>query len=177
MERRRARSTLQSVVLLETVGLPCWFTAAATIDRAMAASGLVPKKIQGRRYTDDATLGIVVDVLTNEVNAGIVRQMRELGGRAVGLHSGTLQALHGERLTLLNPGGEPIDLGRVGHVTRVDAGLIRDFADAGVVPVIPSFAFDTAGGWLNVNADTAACGVAAELRAAKLVMMTTLLAS
>jgi acetylglutamate kinase len=138
----------------------------------MAAAGLVPKKIQGRRYTDDATLGIVVDVLTNDINAGIVRQIRELGGRAVGLHSNTLQALHGERLTLPNPGGEPADLGRVGHVTRIDRGLICDFAMAGVVPVIPSLAHDPAGGWLNVNADTAACAVAAELKAAKLVMLT-----
>src|SRR5262245_57558507 len=141
------RATLQSVVFLETVGLRPVLVhgGGKPIDRAMSQSGLVPKKIQGRRYTDDATLGIVVDVLTNEVNAGIVRQMRELGGRAVGLHTGTLQALHGDRLTLPNPGGEPIDLGRVGQVTRVDAGLIHDFADAGVVPVIPSLAHDAAG--------------------------------
>jgi acetylglutamate kinase len=168
------RATLQSVVLLETVGLRPVLVhgGGKPIDRAMAASGLVPKKVQGRRYTDDATLRIVVDVLTDNINAGIVRQMRELGGRAVGLHSGTLQAMFGERLLLPNPGGEPIDLGRVGHVTRIDRGLITDFANAGVVPVIPSLAHDPDGGWLNVNADTAACAVAAELKAAKLVILT-----
>ncbi|WP_020472561.1 acetylglutamate kinase [Zavarzinella formosa] len=168
------RATLQSVVFLETVGLRPVLVhgGGKPIDRAMAASGLVPKKIQGRRYTDDATLGIVVDVLTHDVNAGIVRQIRELGGRAVGLHTSTLQALHGERLMLPNPGGEPIDLGRVGQVTKVDGGLIGDFAHAGVVPVIPSLAYDADGGWLNVNADTAACAVAAELKAAKFVMLT-----
>jgi acetylglutamate kinase len=168
------RATLQSVVFLATVGLRPVLVhgGGKPIDRAMSASGLVPKKIQGRRYTDDATLRIVVDVLTNEINAGIVRQMRELGGRAVGLHSSTIQALFGERLTLPNPGGKPIDLGSVGQVTRVDAGLIADFANAGVVPVIPSLALDDAGQWLNVNADTAACAIAAELKAAKLVMLT-----
>ncbi len=168
------RATLQSVVFLETVGLRPVLVhgGGKPIDRAMAASGLVPLKIQGRRYTDDATLGIVVSVLTGDVNAGIVRQIRDLGGRAVGLHTGTLQALHGERLTLPNPGGAPVDLGRVGQVTRVDAGLIGDFANAGVVPVIPSLAYDADGGWLNVNADTAACAVAAELKAAKFVMLT-----
>lgn len=168
------RTTLQSVVFLQTVGLRPVLVhgGGKPIDRAMAASGLVPKKIQGRRHTDDATLRIVVDVLTDEVNAGIVRQIRELGGRAVGLHSGPLQALHGDRLTLPNPGGEPIDLGRVGQATRIDRGLISDFALAGVVPVIPSLAHDAAGGWLNVNADTAACAVAAVLKAAKLVMLT-----
>jgi acetylglutamate kinase len=168
------RATLQSVVFLETVGLHPVLVhgGGKPIDRAMAASGLVPKKVQGRRHTDDATLRIVIDVLTTNVNAGIVRQIRELGGRAVGLHSNALQALRGERLTLPNPGGEPIDLGRVGEVTRVDRGLVADVAEAGVVPVIPSLAYDAAGGWLNVNADTAACAVAAELKAAKLVMLT-----
>jgi len=168
------RATLRSVVFLETVGLRPVLVhgGGRPIDRAMATAGLVPKKVQGRRYTDDATLGIVVDVLTNDVNAGIVRQIRELGGRAVGLHGNTLQALHGERLTLPNRGGEPVDLGRVGQVTRIDRGLVCDFAMAGVVPVVPSLAYDPAGGWLNVNADTAACAVAAELKAAKLVMLT-----
>lgn len=168
------RATLESVVFLETVGLRPVLVhgGGKPIDRAMAASGLVPKKIQGRRYTDDATLKIVVDVLNGEVNAGIVRQIQELGGRAVGLHTGPLQALHGERLLLPSTTGQPIDLGRVGHVTKVDAGLISDFAKAGVVPVIPSLAYDVEGGWLNVNADTAACAVAAELKAAKFVMLT-----
>src|SRR5215210_7834898 len=79
------RATLQSVVFLETIGLRPVLVhgGGKPIDRAMAASGLVPRKIQGRRYTDDAALTVVVGVLTNDINAGIVRQIRELGGRAV----------------------------------------------------------------------------------------------
>ncbi|HEX3147984.1 MAG TPA: acetylglutamate kinase [Gemmataceae bacterium] len=168
------RATLQSVVFLQAVGLVPVLVhgGGKPIDRAMAASGFVPRKVQGRRYTDDATLRIVVDVLTNEINAGIVRQLRELGGRAVGLHSGPQQALRGERLTLPNPGGEPIDLGHVGQVTRVDCQLLREITNGHIVPVLPSLAVDAAGGWLNVNADTAACAVAAALKATKLVMLT-----
>jgi acetylglutamate kinase len=41
-----------------------------------------------------------------------------------------------------------------------------------VVPVIPSLAQDEDGGWLNINADTAAAAVAANLRAEKLVLLT-----
>jgi acetylglutamate kinase len=167
------RATLQDVIFMETVGMRPILVhgGGKPIDRAMQQAGLTPRKVQGRRYTDDATLEIVVRVLREEINAGIVRQIREFGGRAVGLHSTTLQCLFGEPMMLPGPDGQPIDLGRVGHVTRVDGALIQDFCAAGVVPVIPSLALDAAGGWLNVNADTAAAAVAAHLQAEKLVFL------
>ncbi len=168
------RYTLQDVVFMETVGIRPVLVhgGGKPIDRAMAAAGLKPRKIQGRRYTDEDTLAIVVRVLLNEINAGIVGEIRRLGGRAVGLHTGPLQSLFGEKLYMSDERGEPIDLGRVGKVTRVDGELIRSFVSSGVVPVIPCLAHDEAGGWLNVNADTAAAAVASELQAEKLVFLT-----
>jgi acetylglutamate kinase len=169
-------ATLQDVVFLETAGMRPVVVhgGGKPIDRAMARSGLVPRKVQGRRYTDRATLDIVARVLRDEINAGLVAQVRELGGRAVGLHTSTLQALYGQRLTLPGPGGQPVDLGNVGHVTRVDTELIESFCAGGVVPIIPSLALEEGpeGGWLNVNADTAAAAVAAQLKAEKLVFLT-----
>src|SRR5439155_26990940 len=85
------------------------------------------------------TLAIVVRVLLHEISAGIEKQIRALGGRAVSPHNGSLQYLHGEKMSLRTPEGA-IDLGRVGRVTRVDVDLIRDFCAAGVVPVISSVA-------------------------------------
>src|SRR4029079_9495907 len=135
-------ATPQDVTFMETVGLRPVLVhgGGKPIDRAMAAAGLQPRKVQGRRATDEDTLRIVVRVLLEEINAGIVAQIRELGGRAVGLHSGPLQCLFGEKLLLPGEDGRPLDLGRVGHVTRVDGGLIKDFTSGGVVPVIPSLA-------------------------------------
>jgi acetylglutamate kinase len=171
-------ATLQDVIFMETVGLRPVLVhgGGKAIDRAMARAGLEPLKIQGRRYTDATTLDIVVQVLLHEINEGIVRDIRRLGGRAVGLHSGSLQSLFGERLRLPGPDNKPVDLGFVGRVTRVDGPLIESFCAGGVVPVIPSVALDTAmdrpDGWLNVNADTAAAAIAAHLRAEKLVFLT-----
>src|SRR5438552_1987385 len=168
------QATLQDVVFMETVGMRPILVhgGGKPIDRAMAGAGLKPRKIQGRRYTDDETLAIVVRVLLQEINADIVRRIRDLGGRAVGLHTGPLQCLFGVRLKLPGSDGQAIDLGRVGRVTRVDRPMIEDFCAAGVVPVIPSVALDADGGWLNVNADTAAAAVAAQLQAEKLVILT-----
>jgi acetylglutamate kinase len=173
-EPEALRATLQDVVFMETVGMRPILVhgGGKAIDRAMAEAGLKPRKVQGRRYTDPETLDIVVRVLLRETNAAIEAQIRQLGGRAVGSHLGSFQYLHGEQMFLDGPDGVKIDLGRVGHVTRVDGDLIRDFCAAGVVPVIASVALDDAGGWLNVNADTAAAAVATHLGAEKLVLLT-----
>ena len=171
-------ATLQDVVFMETVGMRPILVhgGGKPIDRAMTRSGMQPRKIQGRRYTDEAALEIVVNVLLHEINEDIVRTIRRLGGRAVGLHSGSLQSLFGERLQLPGADGKPLDLGFVGRVSNVDSALIESFCAGGVVPVIPSVAVDTAtdrvDGLLNVNADTAAAAVAVHLRAEKLVFLT-----
>jgi acetylglutamate kinase len=168
------RAILQDVVFMETVGMRPILVhgGGRAIDRAMAAAGLMPRKVKGRRFTDEATLEIVVRVLLKETCADIEEQIRQLGGRAVGPRQGSFNYLHGEKLLLPDANGEAIDLGRVGRVTRVDVPLIQDFCRGGVVPLIPSVALDEAGGWLNVNADTAAAAVAAQVHAEKLVLLT-----
>ena len=115
------------------------------ITHAMEKAGLEPRWVQGRRYTDDATLAIVARVLAEEINEDIVRHIRKFGGRASGLHHKTHQCLFGSRLTLPDAEGNPIDLGRVGEVTEVNAEPIIDLCLAGVVPVLPSLAEDDEG--------------------------------
>lgn len=168
------RHVLLDIVFMETVGMRPVVVhgGGAAIDRAMDAAGLVPRKIKGRRYTDDATLKIVEEVLAYQTNEALARKIEELGGRAMPLNFRTTNVLFGERLTLAGDGGEPIDLGHVGLVTRVDRTTIENLCYAGQVPVIPSMALDPAsGGKLNVNADTAATAVAQALGAEKLMYM------
>jgi acetylglutamate kinase len=167
------KATLQDVVFMAAVGMRPVLVhgGGKPIDRAMAQAGLKPIKVQGRRVTDPETLVIVVRVLCHEINADMVRQIRSLGGRAVGMHTGPMQALFGEKWRLPGESGELLDLGFVGRVTRVDRQLIDDFCAGGVVPVIPSVAWNETGTWLNVNADTAAAAVAIALGAEKLVFL------
>src|SRR6478735_7983430 len=70
-------ATLEDVVFMATVGLRPVLVhgGGKPIDRAMTAAGLIPRKVLGRRYTDRATLDIVVRVLTEEINTGIVEQI------------------------------------------------------------------------------------------------------
>ena len=174
MENANAlRHTLLDIVFMESVGMRPVVVhgGGAAIDRRMAEAGLTPKKIKGRRYTDEATLQIVEEVLAYETNERIARQIEELGGRAMNLNFRTSNVLFGERITLPDEDGSEIDLGHVGRVTRVDRGVIENLCYAGQVPVIPSMAIDENGGKLNVNADTAATAVAQALGAEKLIYM------
>lgn len=158
------RGSLESLVTLQTLGIPVVVIhgGGKPIDRAMAASGLVPRKVAGRRYTDPATLDIVVRVLRDEINAGLVESLNSLGGSAYACS----EALAGQKLTLSGDDGSPIDLGHVGTVTRVDAVQLLLEIREGRMPIIPSIArTDDGSGWLNINADTAASAVAGSLGA------------
>jgi acetylglutamate kinase len=164
---------LLDVVFMETVGMrPVLIHGGgAAISRAMTEAGLEPRFVQGRRYTDQATLQIVERVLAYEINEGLAAQIELLGGRAKPLNFRTQNCLFGERTSLNGNGGAPIDLGYVGHVTRVDCNAIAKLCDVGIVPVIPSMCLAEDGQKLNVNADTAAMAVAEALAAEKLVFL------
>jgi acetylglutamate kinase len=141
------------------------------INRAMDKAGIEPKWVQGRRYTDDATLAIVEKVLATDLNHELVAKLEEYGGRAMSLNFLSTNVLFGETLALDGPDGEQLDLGYVGEVTKVDRLTIDNLMYAGQVPVIPSMAMGPDGQKLNVNADTAATAVAAAIGAEKLVVL------
>ena len=166
------RHVLLDIVFMETVGMRPVVVhgGGAAISRAMDAAGIKPRFIQGRRFTDEATLQIVEEILAYQTNDAIAKKIEEYGGRAMNLNFRTSNVLFGERMTLPSDAG-PVDLGFVGNVTRVDRSVIENLCYAGQVPVIPSMCVDASGQKLNVNADTAATAVAAALGAEKLVFM------
>ncbi|HEX3774135.1 MAG TPA: acetylglutamate kinase [Polyangiaceae bacterium] len=131
----------------------------------------------GLRVTDDATMDVVEMVLGGGVNQEIVGMICEHGGRAVGLSGKDDRFMQGTRLEKVAVKGEQgeevlVDLGRVGEVSHVEAGILENLIGSGFVPVIAPIAVDKDGHSLNVNADTAAGSIAVALRAAKLVLMT-----
>lgn len=160
---------LRSVATLNKLGVPLVLVhgGGKPIDRAMAEAGLAPKKVAGRRYTDDATLEIVVRVL-QQIGRDLAGRLSALGAAAAVLPS----LLTGSRLFLSNEAGLPIDLGHVGIITHVGTVTIEQAWDVEGVPVIPSIALQEDGGWLNVNADTAASAVAGALKADRAVFVT-----
>jgi len=167
------KALIRDICFLDAVGLRPVIVhgGGKSINQAMARQGLEAQFVQGRRYTDDRTLTIVEHVLVNQVNRFIVEQIEAFGHRSMGLHSLSSCVIFGHRLFLSGEGGRKIDIGHVGNVTTVNVPLLNALISAEIIPVIAPIARDQAGGKLNVNADSAAGKVAADLRAEKLVLV------
>jgi len=168
---------LRSVAVLNRVAIPIVLVhgGGKPIDRAMAEAGLTPKKVAGRRHTDDAALAIVARVL-GDINRDLARRLKSLGVESSAMIDTDHFPLEGSLLRLDDSDGKPIDLGWVGSVSDVDVeGLLSwRLKECGEVPVIPSLASfaGSPSGWLNVNADTAAAAVAGALQAEKAIFLT-----
>ena len=160
-----AAGTLESLAALHALGMKLVVVhgGGKPIDRAMAEAGIEPVKIQGRRYTDDKTLEIVVRVL-GEINRSVAERL----GDAIAVADSRPFPLTGERLMIPGLDLQPLDLGHVGRVTGVE---VRGFA-GGKIPVVPCLAVRPDGEWLNVNADTAASAIAGELGAEGVLFLT-----
>lgn len=164
---------LLDVIFMETVGMKPVIVhgGGPSINRAMEEAKIEPNWVNGRRVTDEATLGIVENVLAGDITQYLTDEIERLGGRAVNLNfAGNSNVLFGDKL-LLEENGQDVDLGFVGKVSRVDRNVLESVAYANQVPVIPSMCIDAEGQKYNVNADTAAMAVAEALGAEKLVFL------
>jgi acetylglutamate kinase len=167
------KELLTDIAFMATVGMRPIIVhgGGKAITRAMNEAGLEPVWVQGRRYTDQRTLTIAEHTLVHKINTPICEMLTELGCEPMGLHSLGSCALFAEQLRLAGEDGRKLDVGMVGQVTDVNGQLLRKLCADGTIPVIASVAKDKAGGKLNVNADSAAGKVAAEVVAEKLVVV------
>ena len=164
---------LLDIHFMETVGMRPVVVhgAGARISAAMDKAGIEPRFVQGRRFTDQATLDIVERVLSVETNHDLVERFEKIGGRAKSLNFESTPVLEGQLLELKNEDGADVELGFVGEVTRVDRKTIDELCHQGQTPFIPSMCKTADGQKLNVNADTAATTIAQQLNADKLVFI------
>jgi acetylglutamate kinase len=125
----------------------------------------------GLRVTTPETMDVVRMVLVGQVQREIVGLLNAHGPFAVGLSGEDGRLMTATR----RPGvvnGEEVDIGLVGDVVHVDAGVLEGLLADGRVPVVASVCRGDAGEVYNVNADTAAAAVAVAVSAEKLVVLT-----
>ena len=161
----------RDIVFLEAVGINPVVVhgGGKAITRAMDAAGLKASFVQGLRLTDEATVNVVEQVLSREINPEIVKTLNALGGRARSF-SGT-EIFQCRKLFLQGPSGEGLDGGFVGEVTAVNAEPLRECIRRSITPVISPTALGPGGKIHNCNADIAAAQAAIALKAKRLVFM------
>ncbi len=141
--------------------------------------GLEPKLVEGRRVTDEETLAVAKMVFAGQINVDILSALRLQGVSAVGLSGVDGDILEARRrppteMRDAQTGAMTVvDFGHVGDVVGVDTHLLKLLVENGYVPVVASLASDSEGNILNVNADTVATVLAQDLKASKLISLTS----
>ena len=133
----------------------------------------IPSEFKGGyRVTTEESIGVVRQVLAEQVGGELVGLINEHGDLGTGISGDEGGLFRGDRRGALVD-GELVDLGLVGEVSSVDPAAVIAALDAGRIPVISTVAVENGStGILNVNADSAAAALAVALGAAKLVVLT-----
>ena len=166
------RSVLKDIVFMASAGMKPIVVhgGGKAINAELARQEIPTKFVNGLRYTCDRTIRVVDDVLHNTVNAELVRILAEYGAEPAPVSGKNV--LRGQRITTKDKEtGEELDIGHVGKVVNVDTPQIQWLLERGRIPVIAPLACDMDGRVYNVNADMAACVIAAEMKVRKLVFL------
>lgn len=142
------------------------------IDAALAIAGIPKQQVDGLRVTDARTLDVVVAVLAGVINTRLVAALRRAGARPVGLTGADTAVVTVRRAApVASVAGPKVDLGLVGSpMNNGSPRLLTDLLARGYVPVVACLGATSTGQILNVNADTLASHIAAQLGAQRLVI-------
>lgn len=162
------KAVMSDIVLLSLVGIHVVLVhgGGPEINEMLNKIGKKSKFINGLRYTDKETAEIVQMVLSGKVNKNLVALIEQSKGHAIGLCG-----MDGGMIKAKKLEGE-VDLGYVGEITSVDTAPILNALKDGYIPVIATVGTDEQGDVYNINADTAAARIAAELGAENVILMT-----
>jgi acetylglutamate kinase len=137
------------------------------------ALGMDTTFVDGRRVTNSESLEVATMVLNGQINTRVLAACRDLQIPAVGISGIDAGLIRAHRRPPVERDGKaPVDYGFVGDIDSVDADILRKQLDNSLMPVVSPISCDESGVVLNINADTVAAAIAAELDAEKLILAT-----
>ena len=157
---------MKDIVLLNQIGVKTVLVhgGGPEISEMLKRVGKESKFINGLRQTDKETAEIVQMVLCGKINKNLVGIINRMGGHAMGLSGFDDGLIKAEKINE--------ELGFVGEVKSINAKPVMDLLNQGYIPVVSSVGYDNEGNVYNINADTVASSLAAELKAGSLISMT-----
>jgi len=175
-DRVQTNALMEQVGILHQVGIRTVLIHGGGPQSTKLAAdlGIDTTFVEGRRVTDDASLDVATMILNGQINTRILAACRDLQIPAVGISgvdAGFIRAHR--RPPVKQDSGEHVDYGFVGDIDSIDADILNKQIDNGLMPVVSPLSCDESGTLLNINADTVAAAVAAELNAEKLILATS----
>jgi len=160
------KSVLEDIVFLNFVGLKPVLVhgGGPNISDRMRSSGKKAEFVDGMRVTDEETL-LVVEEELQKLNDLIVKEISDLGAKAIGLNGKN-------NIILAEKKKSKVDLGLVGHISGIDIEPILEATKSDRIAVILPMGKGKDKHTYNVNADEAAANIAVALKAEKLVLLT-----
>ncbi|MDH3525915.1 MAG: acetylglutamate kinase [Gammaproteobacteria bacterium] len=169
----------RDIVLMKLVGINPVVVhgGGPQIGKLLERIGKESQFIEGMRVTDSETMDVVEMVLGGLVNKEIVNLITRHGGRAVGLTGKDGDLIRARKMTITRnspelEAPEIIDIGHVGEVASIDAGVVHMLVSGDFIPVIAPIGVGEDGHSYNINADLVAGRMAEVLDAEKLILLT-----
>jgi acetylglutamate kinase len=161
---------LEDIVFLNFMGLRTILVhgGGPNISERMRASGKKTEFVDGMRVTDEETLQMVEEELL-VLNELIVKEINQLGGKAIGLNGKDDDLIHVEKKKTLT---DKVDIGLVGHIKTINIQLLDGELKKDKVVVVLPMGKGKDKKTYNVNADEAASCIAVNTSAEKLVLLT-----
>lgn len=154
-------SIMDDVALLKHMGMNPLVVhgGGPSINKEMEKEGIVPKFVNGLRYTDEKTVETVKKIFS-KINKNIVNNLVKNKVKAITVHEAFITKQLNKKL------------GFVGKIIGIEKELITDLIHSGYIPVISPIGIDDNDQCYNINADTAASEIAVRLKAEKLTILT-----
>ncbi len=178
-DKENLASLAEELALLHQVGIKICVIhgGGKQLSELAQKLGVAQTVIEGRRVTDDDTLELAKMIFAGKISTDILAALRRRGIEAVGLSGIDGNIINAEkrppREMLNRATGETqtVDFGNVGDILEINTDLLKLLLDADYLPVVSSLGADANGAVFNINADTIASEIAAQLKAEKLILL------
>lgn len=168
------RGLMEQVAILHQVGIRVVLVhgGGPQLTEIQQTLGIEPRMVAGRRVTDEKSMEVTSMVLNGLVNTQILGFCREFDIAAVGVSGVDAGLVRAHKRPPVSVDGELVDYGFVGDIDLIDAKVLQQLLEDGLMPVVSPVSADDKGQLLNINADTVAAAIGSALKAEKLMLCT-----
>ncbi len=135
------------------------------IQQKLNQNKIESKFIDGLRVTDNNIIGIVEEVLLNEINPDLVKSIEKYGVNSVPVNAKNSDIIRVK-------GSKDSSLGFVADPDQINEKIINELLVNKKIPVIAPIGIDKTEQVYNINADTVAGKISEKIKADRLLLMT-----